>query len=84
MLNAFRRVAPSDRLRLFAMFAAGVFFRAIDFNVRTSAAVHARLFFRLFIWVLPVCEPMLVALTRSNGKSAGAGGLSTGKNRVSI
>ena len=33
MLNAFWRVAPSDRFRLFAMFAARLFFFAIDFNV---------------------------------------------------
>ena len=46
---AFWRVAPSDRLRLFAMFAARLFFFAIDFNVRTCAAVHARPFFPFFI-----------------------------------
>ena len=49
MLNAFWRVAPSDRFRLFAMFAAGLFCFAIDFNVRTCSAVHARLFFTFFM-----------------------------------
>ena len=56
MLNAFWRVAPSDRLRLFAMLPARLFFFAIDFNVRSSAAVHARLFFLFFIFSLPVCS----------------------------
>ena len=45
MLTAFCRVAPSLRFRLFAILAAGLFFRAIDFNVRTCAVVQARLFF---------------------------------------
>jgi hypothetical protein len=47
--NAFWRVAPSDRFRLRAIFAAGTFFRASDFNSRTCAVVHARLFDPFFI-----------------------------------
>jgi hypothetical protein len=43
-LNAFCRVAPSLRLRLLAIFLAGVLLRAADFNSRTSALVQARLF----------------------------------------
>jgi hypothetical protein len=60
MLNAFCRVAPSLRLSFFAILPAGVFFRAIDFNVRTSVALQER---RLpfFISYVPVVES--VALT---------------------
>jgi hypothetical protein len=47
-LNAFCRVAPSLRLRLLAIFLAGVLLRAADFNSRTSALVQARLFEFLF------------------------------------
>ncbi len=43
-LNAFCRVAPSLRLRLLAIFPAGVLLRAADFNSRTFALVQARLF----------------------------------------
>ena len=65
-LNAFCRVAPSLRLRLLAIFLAGVLLRAADFNSRTSALVQARLFefllamngspnrkLRLYLEVLP-------------------------------
>jgi hypothetical protein len=41
MLNAFCRVAPSDRFRLFAILPADTFFFAMDFNVRTFSAVQA-------------------------------------------
>ena len=41
MLNAFWRVAPSDRFRLFAILLADIFFFAMDFNVRTSSAIQA-------------------------------------------
>jgi len=44
MLNAFCRVAPSDRLRVFAILAARFFFFARVFNVRTCAVVQARRF----------------------------------------
>jgi hypothetical protein len=44
MLNAFCRVAPSVRLSLFAIRAAGVFFRAMDLKLLTSAVVQERLF----------------------------------------
>jgi hypothetical protein len=43
-LNAFCRVAPSLRLRLLAIFLAGVLLRAADFNSRTSALVQGRRF----------------------------------------
>ena len=49
MLNAFWRVAPSERFNFLAIFPAGVFFRAIVFISRTSAGVHSRLFFLFFI-----------------------------------
>jgi len=41
-LNAFCRVAPSVRFKALAIFPAGVFLRAPDFNSRTSADVHER------------------------------------------
>ena len=43
-LNAFCRVAPSLRLRLRAIFPAGVLLRAADFNSRTSVLVQRRRF----------------------------------------
>jgi len=43
-LNAFCRVAPSVRFKALAIFPAGVFLRAADFNSRTSADVHERRF----------------------------------------
>ena len=48
MLNAFWRVAPSVRFSDLAIFPAGVFLRASDFNSRTWSAVQARLFFDQF------------------------------------
>jgi hypothetical protein len=47
MLNAFCRVAPSDRRSFLAILPAVVFLRAIDFRSRSSPAVHARRFFGL-------------------------------------
>jgi hypothetical protein len=44
ILKAFCRVAPSLRFRLLAIFLAGVFLRAADFNSRTSEAVQERRF----------------------------------------
>jgi hypothetical protein len=49
MLNAFCRVAPSVRFSTLAIFFAGAFLRAADFNVRTSAVVQERRFFPFFI-----------------------------------
>ena len=49
MLNAFCRVAPSDRFSFLAIFAAGAFLRAIVFSSRTCTDVQARLFFPFFI-----------------------------------
>src|SRR5258708_27994049 len=43
-VRAFWRVAPSVRLSLRAILAAGVFCRASDLSSRTSCAVHSRLF----------------------------------------
>ena len=45
MLNAFCRVAPSDRFSFLAILRAGVFFRASDLSSRTCTDVQARLFF---------------------------------------
>jgi hypothetical protein len=50
-LNAFCRVAPSDRFSFFAIFAAGDFLRAIVFSSRTCTDVQARLFFPFFIGI---------------------------------
>jgi hypothetical protein len=47
MLNAFCRVAPSDRRSFLAILPAVVFLRAMDFRSRSSLAVHARRFFGL-------------------------------------
>ena len=44
MLNAFCRVAPSERFSVLAIRPACVFFRASAFNVRTCSGVHARRF----------------------------------------
>jgi len=43
ILRAFRHVALSVRFRFLAILPAGVFFRASNFKVRTSAVVQARL-----------------------------------------
>jgi hypothetical protein len=43
-LNAFCRVAPSVRFKTLAIVPAGVFFRAADFNSRTSTDVHEQRF----------------------------------------
>jgi hypothetical protein len=53
MLNAFCRVAPSVRFRVFAMLAARVFFFASVFKVRTCSDVHARRFNFLDILLAP-------------------------------
>jgi hypothetical protein len=45
MLNAFWRVAPKVRFRVFAILFAGTFFLASDLRSRTCTAVQARLFF---------------------------------------
>ena len=44
ILKAFCRVTPSLRFRLLAIFLAGVFLRAADFNSRSSEAVQERRF----------------------------------------
>jgi hypothetical protein len=49
MLNAFCRVAPSDRFNFLAIFAAGVFLRASDLSSRTCTDVHERLLGPFFI-----------------------------------
>ena len=68
MLNAFWRVAPSDRLSFFAILPAGVFLRANVFKSRTSLAVHARRFDLLAINP-PFQERQLVSLTGAKEKS---------------
>jgi len=71
MLNAFWRVAPSVRFRDLAIFPAGIFLRASDFNSRTWSAVQARLFFDPFF--IRICSPckgrVLVALSLPKGKA---------------
>jgi hypothetical protein len=66
ILNAFCRVAPSLRFRLFAIFFAEIFLRAADFNSRTSAVVQARLF--LAIAVLRFSKCALIAVNFNEGK----------------
>jgi hypothetical protein len=51
ILNAFCRVAPSDRFSFLAIFAAGAFLRAMDFSSRICTEVQARRFFPFFISV---------------------------------
>jgi len=48
-LNAFCRVAPSVRFRVFAILFAGTFFLASDFSSRTCTDVQARFFDPFFI-----------------------------------
>ncbi len=49
MLNAFCRVAPSDRFKRRAIDRAGTFFRASDLSSRTCTDVHDRLFDAFFM-----------------------------------
>ena len=68
MLNAFWRVAPSVLLSFLAIPDALVFLRAIVFNSRTSAEVHARRFFFLVAIKPPCQERQLVSLTGAKEK----------------
>jgi hypothetical protein len=63
MLNAFCRVAPSDRRSFLAILPAVVFLRAIDFRSRSSPAVHARRFFGLLAIKPPFQQSQFVSLT---------------------
>jgi hypothetical protein len=63
MLNAFCRVAPSDRRSFLAILPAGVFLRAIVFRSRSSPAVHARRFFGLLAIKPPFQQRQFVSLT---------------------
>jgi hypothetical protein len=69
MLNAFWRVAPSDRLNFLAIFPAGVFLRAIAFSSRTSPGAQARRFFDLLAINPPFQERQFVSLTGAKEKS---------------
>jgi hypothetical protein len=69
-MNAFCRVAPSLRLRLLAIFLAGVLLRAADFNSRTSVLVQARrLEFLLAMYDSPNLKRTLIAGSVSKRKS---------------
>jgi hypothetical protein len=68
ILNAFWRVAPSDRFNFLAILAAGVFFFAIVFSSRTCTDVHERLFFPFFISESPYMNAGLVAPSWSKEK----------------
>jgi hypothetical protein len=57
MLNAFCRVAPSERLSVLAIFGAGVFFLAMDFKVRTCSVDQGT-----FLRFLAMWSPMLKGL----------------------
>jgi len=58
MLNAFCRVAPSERFSFLAILAAEVFFRAIVFSSRIWTDVHARLF-----------DPFFICISYMNGRA---------------
>jgi hypothetical protein len=75
MLNAFWRVAPSDRLSFLAILPAGVFLRAIVFSSRTSPLVHARRFFDRLAIKPPFQESQLLSLTGAKEKSADRTGI---------
>jgi len=75
MLNAFWRVAPSDRRNFLAILPAGVFLRAIVFSSRTSPAVHARRFFARLAINPPFQERQLVSLTGADEKSGDRTGI---------
>jgi hypothetical protein len=69
-MNAFCRVAPSLRLRLLAIFLAGVLLRAADFNSRTSVLVQARrLEFLLAMYDSPNLKRRFIAGSVSKRKS---------------
>src|SRR5271167_3122156 len=68
MLNAFWRVAPSVRFRVFAILFAGTFFLASDLRSRTCTDVQGRLFDRFFIANLSIKGPVLVAVSWSKEK----------------
>jgi hypothetical protein len=55
ILNAFCRVAPSDRFNFLAILAAGVFFFAIVFSSRICTDVQARLFVPFFMRIKSPC-----------------------------
>jgi hypothetical protein len=61
MLNAFCRVAPSDRFNFLAILAAGVLLRASDLSSRTCTEVHERLFVPFFINESPLISADVVA-----------------------
>jgi hypothetical protein len=67
-LNAFCRVAPSDRFSVRAMLDAFVFFRAAVFKVRKSVAVHARRLDFLAMKVSPVGERKGTLLPKPDNK----------------
>ena len=69
MLNAFCRVAPSDRFNFLAILPAGVFLRAIVLSSRTSLEVHARRFFDFFAIKPPFQERQLVSLMGTKEKT---------------
>jgi hypothetical protein len=69
MLNAFCRVAPSDRFNFLAILPAGVFLRAIVLSSRTSLEVHARRFFDFFAINPPFQERQLVSLMGAKEKT---------------
>jgi hypothetical protein len=70
MLNAFCRVAPSDRRSFLAILPAGVFLRAIVFRSRSSPAVQARRFFGLLAIKPPFQQRQFVSLTGADEKTA--------------
>jgi hypothetical protein len=70
MLNAFCRVAPSDRRSFLAILPAGVFLRAIVFRSRSSPAVQARRFFGLLAIKPPFQQRQFVSLTGADEKPA--------------
>jgi hypothetical protein len=74
ILNAFCRVAPSERFSVLAIREAFLFWRAMVFKVRTCSGVHARRFVAvLVIKQTPKCEKVIVAPRVNNNNKESLG-----------
>jgi len=58
-MNAFCRVAPSDRFKRRAIVRAGIFFRASDLRSRSCTDVQGRLFVAFFMMRISMCESLV-------------------------
>jgi hypothetical protein len=74
ILNAFCRIAPSERFSVLAIREAFFFWRAMVFKVRTCSGVHARRFVAvLAIKQTPKCEKVVVAPRVNNNNKESLG-----------